>query len=219
LQGPPPRRKPPRRGRRPRRNAARRARLRICFSMGPGNPEHHHRKVDEQTKYGPLASMTSPRLSHFPLSFRVLFVLLALLFACLVWRACGSEPRAVSPPSVEEAGAISDASSEEFRVVLGAHPILGVTYTAGTCVALDGAPLADAGILCNGICVNPTNDNNNCNGCGQVCPCGASWNYCENCVDASCCIAAGSTCQYAPTGACCPGTTCLLSPSGTKTCQ
>jgi hypothetical protein len=37
----------------------------------------------------------------------------------------------------------------------------------------DAAISCDAGIPCNGVCVDPTRDPNNCNGCGNVCASGA----------------------------------------------
>lgn len=147
---------------------------------------------------------------------RITFVTLIFMgFAAYLVRKCeqgrasldaADAPQDVSTDRVEDAGA-------------RARTLFAAAVTGIPCADAGIEASVDGGIACKGLCINPYTDNNNCSACGQVCPCGASWNYCENCVSGTCCIALGSTCEFAPAHTCCDGSTCMLAPSGTHTCQ
>ena len=80
---------------------------------------------------------------------------------------CVRAPASTAPdPTADAAPPTDDSDGGTITREAGSHPKAGNSGGSGDTVTFCAAPE----ILCAGVCLDPTNDPNNCGACGKVCP-------------------------------------------------
>lgn len=137
-------------------------------------------------------------------------ILIALLFA-----ACGGPvPRGTVISADPGPGAVMEAPLDGGAVDSDAPPDaapLVVPDAAAQAVCHFGDSGIEIGVTCGSICTDTNTDQQNCGGCGYVCPAGP-------CVAALCKIGQYGLCNPSDNN-CAPGLFCRLPPFGAAACE